>query len=772
MVVMKKRWFPGNSTNRTTYFRKLIWLVCLSVYIPIVLVGTVYYNISVSRLTEEFKVQHMSSLELLMERTEDKLAAVEYDSLQFSSSQLVRDSFLREDFNEDYIYHSDMLNSMTIRKNTHGIIHEMIYYNEMTDLVLSNEYGYVLKGNYRYREDIDYVMSSGRQAGWLYLPGAEQQGIISFMRVLPVNSTNAPEGAVIIQVKEDDISQDLRIQSDLYGDIHYLIADSNRKILFHSTDKMRLGNDISEDPVIQDIAAAQGNTGIIYAKDEQGRNTLYFFRKTLLDRVYIASITEEVIAGQLKWIQAMIIYTTVIFLVVGIIMSYISSKLAYNPVERLIHQGRALSRKRDMPGLAGNEFDYLSECLNYMHEQSETLKRHLNVLEPNIREQFLAKLVKGKIPHAREILTESGKLQIPENGSFIVMVVVPEKMYKEKRFLPEEGPIIAFAITNVIKELLQKNNLGGYVFSGDDTEAIVLLHDDGNVALEAWSCNINRFAEAVCEALRHYLSFTVSIGIGRSCGSLVKVPESYREALLALQYRMFNSGTAVNYYKNDQTKKQPMFFYPRELETEIIESLLRGDQEHAQRCIREFSEAVKTSESYNLINQSYHVLLSSVIRSIEMQGIGLLDIMENNWFDQLKSRRTMDEIVEWFIDVLFPLYSDIMEENRSLGGRAAVQKVWQHVKQNVGENISLTECAELVGMSPSYLSRLFRKETGISFVDYVMECKVGEAKRLLRETEDSINEIAKSVGYSERNLNRVFQRLVEMSPGQFRTKER
>lgn len=771
MANMRKRWFPLNSTNRTTYFRKLIWLVCLSVYIPIVLVGTVYYNISISRLTEEFKVQHMSSLELLMERTEDKLAAVEYDSLQFSSSQLVRDSFLRQNFEEDYIYHADMLNSMTIRKNTHGIIYEIIYYNDSVDLVLSNEYGYVHKDHYRYRDDIDYVMASERQAGWVYLPGAEQQGIVSFIRVLPVNSTNEREGAVIIQVKEDDVSQDLRIQSDLYGDIHYFIADSNRKVLFHSTDKMNLGADLAEDPIIQQIAAASGNHGIIYSKDEAGRDTLHFYRKTLLDRLYVASISEEVIAAQLQWIKVMILYTTIIFLVVGIIMSYISSKLAYNPVERLIHQGRALARKKEM-NPDGNEFDYLSECLNYMHEQSETLKRHLNELEPNIREQFLAKLVKGKIPHAREIIAESERLQIAQSGTFTVMVVMPEKMYKEKRFLPEEGPVIAFAIANVIKELLLKHSLSGYVIHGDDKEAIILLRAEEGTDTGCWNSAMDGFAESVCEALNHYLSFTVSIGIGQVCDSLVQVPKSYREALLALQYRMFNSRTAINYYKNDQAKKQPMFFYPRELESEIVESLIRGNEEQAQISIREFAEIVKTSESYNLINQSYHVLLSSIIRSIEQQGIGLLDIMENNWFDQLKSRKTMDEIVEWFIDVLFPLYSDILDESRNLGGRAAVQKVWQHVKQNIGENISLTECAELVGMSPSYLSRLFRKETGISFVDYVMECKVGEAKRLLRETEDSIQEIAKTVGYSERNLNRVFQRLLDISPGQFRIKQR
>jgi len=53
-----------------------------------------------------------------------------------------------------------------------------------------------------------------------------------------------------------------------------------------------------------------------------------------------------------------------------------------------------------------------------------------------------------------------------------------------------------------------------------------------------------------------------------------------------------------------------------------------------------------------------------------------------------------------------------------------------------------------------------------------MECKVAEAKRMLRDTESSVSEIAAAVGYSERNLNRIFQRHVHMSPGSYRAKHR
>jgi AraC-like DNA-binding protein len=61
---------------------------------------------------------------------------------------------------------------------------------------------------------------------------------------------------------------------------------------------------------------------------------------------------------------------------------------------------------------------------------------------------------------------------------------------------------------------------------------------------------------------------------------------------------------------------------------------------------------------------------------------------------------------------------------------------------------------------------------GINFLEFVVECRVEETKRLLLETDQSISEIAAIIGYSERNLTRVFQRLTRMTPGVFRTENR
>ncbi|MCM2677955.1 helix-turn-helix domain-containing protein [Alkalicoccobacillus plakortidis] len=761
----------GKSRNRATYFRRLIWLVFICVCIPVVLIGSIYYKLSVSHLTEELKSQYMTSLKSTMDSTEDRLATIEYDSLHFSGSLMVRESFFRESFKNDYVYHGNLLDSMLTRKNVNPPIQEMIYYNDQYQIVLSTDYGYVQKNKYSYDADIDRGFSLNKQAGWMYLPDASSRGYISYVRLLPVIGSAQAQGALITHVKEEALSQEFQKHNESRDYLNYRIIDSSGVELFSSRNEGIRGLDVSTDPLYKQISDIESRSGIVYGEDENGKATLYLFSKTLLDRVYITSLSEIAISEQLGWIKFVILYTVLIFLVIGLIMSYICSRFVYNPVERLIQQGKKLTEKQSFPQTSSNEFEYITECLHYMHEQAESLNKHLKVIEPNIRDQFIGKVIKGEIWDKERIQSECKTLQIEEDHMYTVIVVTPEKAYK---FLPEEWPLTTFAIANIMKELLNKYELCGYISNGDGMETIALVysndqHANGYINRD----RLNRFAEHTCDEVKKCLSLNVSVGVGSEYSGLKKTSESYQEALLALQNRMYKTSSPINYFdSNENTKKQTMFFYPRELELEIVDYLNKGEQDLTEQSLKKFADVVRASESYNLIYQSYHVLLSSIIRSIEQKGIGLLEIMENNWFDQLKSRKTTGEIVDWFIEVLFPLYFDIIEENQNLSGRLAVQKVWQHVKENIGINISLTECAELVGMSPSYLSRLFRRETGISFVDYVKRCKVEEAKKLLRDKDMNIIQIAQTVGYSERNLSRVFKDAVGMSPGQFRSDHR
>ncbi|MGD1833902.1 MAG: response regulator transcription factor [Sphaerochaetaceae bacterium] len=84
-------------------------------------------------------------------------------------------------------------------------------------------------------------------------------------------------------------------------------------------------------------------------------------------------------------------------------------------------------------------------------------------------------------------------------------------------------------------------------------------------------------------------------------------------------------------------------------------------------------------------------------------------------------------------------------------------------------NISLEELARELGLTSTYLSKLFKREVGIKFKEYILQKQMDEAKRLLRETNDKIYEIAEAVGFSDQHyFSDVFKRMTSLTPLEYR----
>jgi AraC-like DNA-binding protein len=92
-----------------------------------------------------------------------------------------------------------------------------------------------------------------------------------------------------------------------------------------------------------------------------------------------------------------------------------------------------------------------------------------------------------------------------------------------------------------------------------------------------------------------------------------------------------------------------------------------------------------------------------------------------------------------------------------------------HIQNNVGAPIDVAGIARAVGTSPAYLSRRFTKELGVSPTQYAISVKMENAKRKLALTNESIKEIASSLGYRDAlYFSRLFRKGTGKSPRGFR----
>lgn len=98
-----------------------------------------------------------------------------------------------------------------------------------------------------------------------------------------------------------------------------------------------------------------------------------------------------------------------------------------------------------------------------------------------------------------------------------------------------------------------------------------------------------------------------------------------------------------------------------------------------------------------------------------------------------------------------------------------IREARQYIQTHYGSSLNLECVSQAVGFSPTYFSELFKKETGMNFLEYLTEVRVKEAKRFLADPVKTIAEVSEAVGYSDvKHFSRTFARITGIQPSQYR----
>ncbi len=99
----------------------------------------------------------------------------------------------------------------------------------------------------------------------------------------------------------------------------------------------------------------------------------------------------------------------------------------------------------------------------------------------------------------------------------------------------------------------------------------------------------------------------------------------------------------------------------------------------------------------------------------------------------------------------------------------AVAQAAAYLRTHFAEPLSLAQVAEVVGLNATYLSFVFKRDTGINFSDYLLSCRMDEVKRRLRETTAPIKDIAEHAGFVDyRHFCKQFKKETGLRPADFR----
>lgn len=135
----------------------------------------------------------------------------------------------------------------------------------------------------------------------------------------------------------------------------------------------------------------------------------------------------------------------------------------------------------------------------------------------------------------------------------------------------------------------------------------------------------------------------------------------------------------------------------------------------------------------------------------------------------LQIQNSFESILSWFVHNILLIIDNMKNQKDCITEDETISKIKKYIKDNYYENITLNTLSEKFFLNPSYLSDLFKSETGENFLDFLTKIRIEKSLELMKDRELKIYEIAQMVGYnSEKHFHRTFKKITNLTPGDYR----
>lgn len=214
-----------------------------------------------------------------------------------------------------------------------------------------------------------------------------------------------------------------------------------------------------------------------------------------------------------------------------------------------------------------------------------------------------------------------------------------------------------------------------------------------------------------------------------------------------------------------------------EMENRFLQTIERGDAENVLTAYDRMAAAALrdrryVSAVYQDINVSLSIIRALARKAAENGGAPIVEIDEitQRAVQKMQAVNSVQGKVK-ITRAMFVELAEAVRSARSMRGSFSppVCRTVEAIRHNYSQNLSLSELADRAGLSPSYLSRRFSQEVGMSISRYVSVVRCEEAASMLAGSDASIQQISAYVGYLDNNyFVKVFKKLYGMTPSGYR----
>ncbi|MBW4082517.1 helix-turn-helix domain-containing protein [Paenibacillus sp. S150] len=408
-------------------------------------------------------------------------------------------------------------------------------------------------------------------------------------------------------------------------------------------------------------------------------------------------------------------------------------------------------------------------------EKQSDHKRFLEVQElwssqkPAFIEHFWRDLLTGMISSDPQLLREymaKGDISYPEEAGLLPVLI--RFQGRSKAIERDDGMPADAPVQSVMRELLHEYGISGrLVQTGREVWVLIAEYPRGN---QPDPGNMQSLLQEFVARSSQGLNCELCCYAGEAA-SVHEMAGRYNELLLmdADNIRLKNRVLMQAQWRTLPASHSDIPGPPMQLWMELLK---QNSDKALQLELGTYLKALEPDERVNAkwLREFHQNFLQIVYHVLHLNGLQAHRIFEEQPETSQQATRSLHQLLHW----AQVLVQEAVRHARDVEKTGTVvDKTKAYILNNIAENeLSREQIAANVYLNPDYLTRIFKKETGMTLSDFVVKERMERAKELLLKTSKPINSIASSIGYSNfSHFSRIFKKTTGLTPHEFRHKE-
>lgn len=768
-------------------FRMNSVFVRIFLYIIILVLGSVglvsfiSYRKSSGMLVKEVQINNMLILEKAQKAIDQEINALQSDLMQMALARSLNKVLylsLEQSYKETELIQDSIANLSALKSNN-DYIADIWYYQKKANIVLGTGGKYQKSlflsdvCEYVGAMDWDEIFSQG---GFRILGkqsvhhGIYDVPVLVFSESLPFIDKN-PKGMIVVNLSELLFEKEMANSNDEKIVFNYVI-DADGNVIYTNEQSYPDFEDLGliREAVGSRSAEMEKLQDTVELSIERKPFTVQYVKSNVYDWRYISVIPTEYITKSVNQIKEVTMLISVISFFLAVILTYYIVARLYQPMNKIMNYINVIGSKKSVMrhGQKDNEFTLINGIIDYVYNENQSLQDSFEKNKPMLQDKYIYDIINGQtmMDNFMDLCADVGII-FPFPYYQVVVYEIGDrtttKLMKYRKSCKE-----------YVEEMkkIAEDSLGVrckcYFLEKDQTIISLLNAEKSFYELSV----INDYLDKIQMYLEENSDAPYTIGVGQSYENIGNCYLSFIDALETLKYKSVKGQNTVIYIDEVNNISDAVILYPIEEEMQLITVAKSGNWAAVLGILQNvyqdnFNEKNISPE---LVDNLFHTLAGTAIRTIfemRLTSDRIFGIKEDI-YTEIANKKGLEEKKK-YISYLFEMITRYVGENKHSQQSHVLEMIHQYLEENYSKDISLDTVAEVVNLSTSYLSFIFKEISGKNFVDYVNDFRIEKAKILLEETSLNISQIAEKVGYNSANsFSKVFKKYVGISPGQFR----